>query len=145
MKRFAIVFALVLVLAISAGAQDFGKFTAEVPDGWTASQNGPTVIFTKNDNTSSLTITVDESGGANAAQLAEAFVGEFEKTGQFSEITKPEADKDGDYSFDMTNKQGVVSNCLLRVDGGKYMLMVISGAEHGGDDIMKILNSVKEK
>ena len=145
MKRFALVFALVLVLAISAGAEDFGKFTADVPAGWTATQNGPTTIFTKNDNTSNLSITVDETGGATLEQLADAFVDAFKNSGNFTDFTKPEKGEDGSITFDMKTTNGVVSNCMITSEDGKYLLVVVTGAENGGEDLVNIMNSIKEK
>ena len=47
MKRLLIALTLVAVFAAAsfAGVQDFGKFTVDVPEGWTATQNGETVAI----------------------------------------------------------------------------------------------------
>ena len=145
MKRFALIFALVLVLAVSASAMDFGKFTAEVPAGWSASKDGPTAIFTKEDNTASLSITVEETGGATTEQLAEAFVEAFKNSGNFTEFTEIEKDNDGSLTFNMKTKAGVVSNCFLSAEDGKYLLIVMTGADGNREEIANILGSVKEK
>ena len=91
MKR-SLALAAVLVLAVSAVAfgavQDFGKFTVDVASGWTASQNGPTAIITKNDNTAQLSITVDAAQGNSAKDLAAAFVENFK--GSFAKVSTPE-------------------------------------------------------
>ena len=144
MKRFALVFALVLVLAVSASAMDFGKFTAEVPAGWSATKDGPTAIFTKEDNTASLSITVEETGGATAEQLAEAFAAEFKKSG-FTDFTEIEKDNAGNLTFDMKNKAGVVSNCLITVEDDQFLLIVATGSDGNKDEMMKIIGSIKEK
>ena len=143
MKRFAVVLALVFAFAISAFAADFGAFTADVPAGWTAEQNGPTGIFTKGDNSASITITVAETGGATVQQLAEAFAAEFANNG-FTNITTPEKDSDGDYSFDMKNPNGIESHALVSVNEDKYMLVTATG-EGLEDDLVSILGSLAMK
>ena len=75
MKRFLLTVLLVFVAACAfAGVQDFGKFTIDVPAGWTATPDGETVGFVKNDETASMSITVDTTDGASAKEIADAFV-----------------------------------------------------------------------
>ena len=101
MKRLmALAAVMVLVLSFAAFAgeeKDFGAFKAYVPDGWTATQDGSTVAFTKDDNTSSVSITVEKTEGVSAKDLAAAFAEEFKKT--FTGVTEPQVDEDGDYMF----------------------------------------------
>ncbi|MBQ7577162.1 MAG: hypothetical protein IJT21_02725 [Synergistaceae bacterium] len=143
MKRFAVVLALVFAFAISAFAADFGAFTADVPAGWTAQQNGSTAIFTKDDGAGNITITVDETGGATIQQLAEAFAAEFAKSG-FTDITTPTQDNEGDYSFDMKNPNGVESHALISVHENRYMLVTATG-EGLEDDLVSILSTLAMK
>jgi len=147
MKRLLTALTLVAVFAAAsfAGVQDFGKFTIDVPEGWTASQQGPTAIFTKNDNTASLSITVDSTQGYSAADLAAAFVENFKNSGSFASVGTPEADSDGDYSWNMTNNQGVESKTILTVDDKNYVLFVATGIENAADDFGTMLGSVKSK
>ena len=147
MKRLLVALTLVAIFAAAsfAAEQDFGKFTVDVADGWTASQNGPTAIITKNDNTASLTITLDATQGYSRGDLAAAFVENFKNGGQFASVGTPEADADGDYSWNMTNKQGVESKALLTGDDEQYCLFVMTGVDAAGDEISAMLGSVKDK
>ncbi|MBQ3402175.1 MAG: hypothetical protein IJG65_02210 [Synergistaceae bacterium] len=151
MKRLmALAAVMVLVLSFAAFAgeeKDFGAFKAYVPDGWTATQDGSTVAFTKDDNTSSVSITVEKTEGVSAKDLAAAFAEEFKKT--FTGVTEPQVDEDGDYMFKMTNAQGVESIVLLTATDTEYALLVITGADAGGEGLGQILgtmeNSFKNK
>ncbi len=144
MKRLLIALTLVAVFATASfsAVKDFGAFTVDVPDGWTASQEGPTAIIVKNDNTASLTITVDSTQGNSLGDLAAAFVETFKNGGQFKSVSSPEKDSDGDYSFTMVNNQDVESKALLSEDSGKYILLVMTGEDEG---ISAMLGSIKEK
>ncbi len=145
MKRLLVVMALVALLASVAFASthDFGAFTVDVLDGWTASQEGPTAVIIKNDNTASLSITFTETEGASLGDIANAFVEEFKKT--FTSVSAPEKDADGDYSFSMVNGNGVESKALLTGDEKHYCLFVMTGVDAAGDEISKMLGSVKDK
>ncbi|MBQ7214852.1 MAG: hypothetical protein IJS39_02580 [Synergistaceae bacterium] len=78
MKRLAVlaaVFAVVLSAAAAfAGIQDFGKYTVNVPAGWTATPDGETVGIVKDDNTASMSITYDSLDGSSLKEAADAFV-----------------------------------------------------------------------
>ncbi len=142
MKRLAVLLVAVLATAAFAGVQDFGKFTVDVADGWTATQNGPTAVITKNDNTAALSITVSPAE-APIADLAKAFAAEFSKS--FATVSTPEADSDGDYSWDMVNAAGVNTHAMLHVEDGDYILITMTGVEAAGDEISAMLGSVKDK
>ena len=140
MKKTFAVFAL-LAIVFSAGAafgfvQKFDKFSVDVPEGWTANQDGPTVLLIKMDNTASMSITVADTEGMNRKALAEAFVKELNGKNL-------ERDSDGDYSFEMVNENGVTSHCLLTGDDEEYCLFVMTGIENARDDMSAILGSVK--
>ena len=145
MKRLLTVTAIIALFASAAFAatQDFGKFTVDVADGWTASQQGPTAVIVKNDNTASLSITLDATGGASRADLANAFVEEFKKS--FTSVSAPEADADGDYTFTMVNGNGIESKALLTGDDEQYCLFVMTGVDAAGDEISAMLGSVQDK
>ncbi len=99
--RRSIVLALVLALVFSVTAfadddgavRDFGIFKTFVPNDWTATQDDSTVVFVKNDNTSSMTVTVAETEGVATKDLVDAFVAEFKKT--FKDVTEPQVDEEG--------------------------------------------------
>ena len=139
MKRLAL---SALVLALTAacafgGVQDFGRFTIDVPAGWTATQDDSTVGIVKNDNTASLSITIDSTEGTPLKDIAEEFSKAFSGT-------KPEADSDGDYSFEF-NQNGVNSHCIITSEEGEYALLVMTGVENAPDDMQAILGSFKMK
>ncbi len=147
MKRLAVAVMLVILSAVMAfgAVQDFGKFSLDVPEGWTASQEGSVVLLNKNDNTAAMSITIDavpaEVNGIDA--LAAAFAQEF--AGSFKSVSTPEKDSDGDYSWDMMNAQDVNTHAMLTVKDGNYMLLTMTGAENAADDMSAILESVEEK
>ncbi|MBQ9420055.1 MAG: hypothetical protein IJU31_06760 [Synergistaceae bacterium] len=139
MKRLFVAFALVALFAVAAfaGVQDFGKFTVDVPEGWTASQDGETVAFLKNDNTASASVTVAETEGASLKELADAFV---EALG--GKNLQP---VDGTFTFEFTNENGVVSKAVLSGDDKNYALFVMTGIENAPNDFDTIINSLTEK
>ena len=148
MKRslvLAAVLAVVFSSAAFAGVQDFGKFTLDVADGWTGSNEDGTAVITKNDNTAQLTVSIAESGGATKAQLAEAFVEEFKKSGTYTEVSTPEADKDGDYSWDMKTAAGAESHAMLTVEDGHFVLLIMTNVQAAPDDFTAMLGSIKQK
>lgn len=144
MKKLFLALTLVAVFAAAsfAAVQDFGAFTLDVPANWTASQQGPTTVFTKNDNTASLSITVAETQGYALKDLADAFVGEFKKT--FKSVGTPEA-SDGGFTWTMVTPNDVESKAILAGEGSKYALFVVTGAENAPDDISAMMDSLTEK
>ncbi|MBQ7221687.1 MAG: hypothetical protein IJS28_11995 [Synergistaceae bacterium] len=141
MKRILALFAALAVIFTSASAfgfvQKFARFSVDVPEGWTANQDGDTVILIKTDNTASMSITVGDPQGMNKKALAEAFVKELNGKNL-------ERDDDGDYTFTMTNANGVESLALLTGDDDDYALFVMTGLENAKDEMMAILGSVKD-
>ena len=144
MKRLAVLAAVIAVVTASAAfAYDFGAFTMDVAAGWTASVNGPTGIVTKDDKTSSLSITIMPAEGNSAETFATAFAEEFKKS--FASVTAPKADADGSYAWEMTSAEGVKSDAMLAVEDGKCKLIVITNMEAGAGDIASMLGSLTEK
>lgn len=128
MKRLAVlsVIAVLFTAACAFGAvQDFGRFTLDIPEGWTATQDGSTVAVTKNDNTAAISMTLDSTDGASLEDLAKAFAKELN-------ATAPAATGDGDYTFTFKNQSGVDSNCLLSGGDGMYILIVMTGDDVAG-------------
>ena len=144
MKRLmALAAVLALVLSTAAFAQDFGKFSMNVADGWTATEEAPTVIVTKNDKTSSFSVTIMPAEGNTAETFANAFVEEFKKS--FATVGTPEKDAEGGYSWDMTAADGVQSKAMLAVENGSCKLVVMTNLEAGAEDIGNMLESIVEK
>ena len=140
MKRFALAALVVALTAVCAfgAVQDFGKFTLDIPAGWTATQDGSTVGIVKDDNTASMSITIDSTEGAALKDIAEELSKELSGT-------KPEADSDGNYSFDFMNQNDVNSHCIITAEEGEYALLVLTGSENAPDDMTAILGSFKMK
>ena len=145
MKRTLLALIAVAVAATMAfgAVQDFGKFTIDVAAGWTATQQGPTALINKNDNTAAMSVTVDSAQGNSAEVLAGAFVENLK--GSFASVSSPEKDSDGDYSWDMVNAQGVNTHAMLHVEDGEYILITMTGVESAGDEISAMLDSIKDK
>ena len=143
MKRLAMaVIAVVLSAAVAFGAaQDFGAFVIDVPDGWTASVNGPTGIISKADNTGNMSITVADTEGNSIEDLANAFRAEFATS--FASIGDAE-ESDGDYEWDMTTANGVESHALISVHENQYMLIVVTGAVTQ-DEVGAMLSTLQVK
>jgi hypothetical protein len=145
MKRLAVlsVTAVLFTAACAFGAvQDFGKFTLDIPAGWTARQQGPTAIVQKGENVG-FTLTIDATQGYSAKDLINAFAAEFKKT--HAEVTEPELDSDGDYSMILTNANGVKSVAMFTVIGDNYMLMVMTGMDQAGNEMRAIMGTLQEK
>ena len=144
MKRsLALAAVLALVFSSAAFAYDFGAFTMDVADGWTPSVDGPTAVVAKNDNTASLSVTIMPAEGTSAKDFATAFVEELKKS--FTSVSAPSEDTDGSYMWEMTNANGVKSTAALAVEDGNCKLVVMTGLEAAGDDIVKMLGTIKEK
>ena len=140
MKRLALAAVLALALAsVSfAGVQDFGVFTVDVPSGWTAEQDGTTVGFVKNDNTASMSVTVDENDGSSIDDLAAMFVKELNG----KNLTK---DKEGNAVFDFTTANGVTSKAVLNCDAKHFALIVLTGVENAQSEMYSIIDTLNFK
>ena len=111
--------ALVFSAAAFAAVQDFNDFTVDVPDDWTATQDGTTVGIVANDKSAAVSITVDKREGMEAKDLAAAF-------SQKLKGSEPVLEDDV-YSFTFKNDSGVESKAILSTEGDKYLLLVITG------------------
>ena len=140
MKRLplAAVLALALASVSFAGVQDFGVFTVDVPSGWTAEQDGTTVGFVKNDNTASMSVTVDENDGSSIDDLVAMFVKELNG----KNLTK---DKEGNAVFDFTTANGVTSKAVLNCDAKHFALIVLTGVENAQSEMYSIIDTLNFK
>ena len=105
--------------AAFAAVQDFKDFTVDVPDDWTATQNGTTVGIVANDNSAAVSVTVDKRDGMEAKDLAAAFAEKLKGSEPVFE--------DNVYHFDFKNEAGVESRAILNTEDDKYLLLVITG------------------
>ncbi|MBQ6775119.1 MAG: VCBS domain-containing protein [Synergistaceae bacterium] len=139
MKRLLVALTLVALFAVAAfaGVQDFGRFTIDVPEGWTATKDGETVGIVKDDNTASASITVDSTDGSSLKEIAEAFV---------EALGGKNLAADGDtFTFEFTNANGVESKAVVSGDDKDYCLIVMTGIENAPDDFSAMLESLTEK
>ena len=134
MGVLAVLAVLVFSVAAFAEVKDFKDFTVDVPDDWTAAQDGTTVSITANDNSAAISITVDAAEGMSMKDLAAAFAEKLKGSGLEEE--------DDMFTFTFTNENGVDSKAILNGEEGKYCLIVITGENPKMSDI---LDSVKEK
>ncbi|MCR4817650.1 MAG: hypothetical protein K5841_01685 [Fretibacterium sp.] len=127
MKRvFGFVAAAVMVMAASmafAAVQDFGDYTFDIPDGWTASMQSPAekmdvVSFIKSDNTASGSVTFSAKEGATLEALAGAWAQQLGGS-------TPTVDADGDYSFTFTAQGASVESQALVKDLAENIYMVV--------------------
>ena len=143
MKRFiAVISVLMAVLTASAAfavVQDFGEYTVDVIDGWTAVRQGETVYFVKNDNSASWSVMISELPG-NA--ILEQYAKDVMKQLKGSDFKF-----DGrSYSFKFKNANGQKSDAVITsISGKKFMQWGIAGAETAGKDLERLINSFSAK
>ena len=131
--------AAVMVMVASmafAAVQEFTNFTLDIPDGWTAKEDGPTVGIIKDDQTASLAISLDAlKPGDTLGDLANAM-------SQYMKGTEPEVDADGDYSF--TAHDGQI-RVLITGDDSNYLSFTMVGLETESEAIGAMINSMQKK
>lgn len=118
----------VLLSSVAFGAvQDFGKFTLNIPEGWTAKiaeGNDPeycTVDITGND--SSISFTYAPTNGYSLEDLLEDW------TNMEPTSSKPERTNDGYYMYTYKNEEGKKVVCYVRAesDGKMYTSSEMTG------------------
>lgn len=136
MRRVVLV--LIVVLTTSgaiADIREFRNFSLDVPEGWTAQEEGAVVRVVAEDGSASLTITADDPKGRAIGDLAAEF--SLELGG-----TMPEKDEDGSYTFELN---GGRSQAVITGDEEFYMLIVGTGIEATGEVLGEILDSLEMK
>ena len=126
--------ALVFSAAAFAAVQDFKDFTVDVPDDWTATQNGTTVGIVANDKSAAVSITVDKREGMEAKDLAAAFAQKLKGSEPVLE--------DDVYTFTFKNDSGVESKAILNTEDDKYLMLVITGQN---PKLEALIDSIQEK
>ncbi len=134
--------ALLCVLALSAAAygevREFEQFSADVPAGWTAEQQGATVVMKAVSSDVSLSIAVASMGEATLEEIANKL---FEQLGGVD----IEQDEDGDFGFRYRDTAGVESEVYMAdIGDGTYIVCASSGSgKPGGEMISGIIDSMK--
>ena len=125
LRKIFLCMALLLALNVtaSAGVKHFGPLSAEVPDGWTASQHGSATVIKSSRTNASVTVAVNTMGEASLSDIAEKLCEQMDGR-------ELEMDNDGDYSFLFTNHAGAECFAIMTDSGdGRYILMSASGIE----------------
>ncbi|MGO9371097.1 MAG: hypothetical protein ACLQBD_03215 [Syntrophobacteraceae bacterium] len=136
-KKAVVILTVVLTLAFSsasfAASMSFSKISVEVPDGWTASEKGISVVLVAPDKVASIGIIIDKTAGFTDQALAEAMSARLKGT-------KPTAE-DGGYSFTFpANKQGKSSKAIMLAEGNEFVMLTVTGNH---PQISTILKSIK--
>ena len=140
MKRIlGLVVVFAALFATAAFGEQFGDLSIEVADGWTASQEGSTVAIIKDDNTASLSITLESADGASLEELANAFA---QKLGGSAPQLMTEGVFEGDYAFEFTNANGVKCDALISGGDTYYLLIVVAGGDNAQDEIIAMISSI---
>ena len=133
--RRVIVLAVMLIASCAYGEiQEFTDFSLDVPEGWTAREEGHVVNVNAYDGSASLTITTDKPGESTIGELAEMFSRELGGT-------VPEKDEDDNYSFEFSDGDG---QAVITGDSDFYMLIIGTGIDTS-NQIGEILDSLEMK
>ena len=125
---------LVFSAAAFAAVQDFKDFTVDVPDDWTATQDGTTVAVVANDKSAALSITMEDREGKEPKVLAAGFA-------QALKGSEPVLE-DNVYTFTFKNEAGVESKAILSTEDDKYLMLVITGQN---PKLEALIDSIQEK
>lgn len=138
------IMAAVVVLTAScalAAVQDFGLYTVDVIDGWTAVPQGNTVYFVKNDNSASWSVMFDQlQDNMSIVQYAKGVMAQTEGY-DFKDDGK------GTYEFTFKNNNGQETHVIITELGGKnFMQWGISMANaSAGEELKKLIGSLSMK
>ena len=140
MKRiFGFVLAAAMVLAASmafAAVQEFTNFSLDIPDGWTAKEDSPSVIVTKNDDpTVALNVTMD------SLKPGDTYVDFANALAEYMKGTKPEVDADGDCIFKAPDGNGGEVIGLVRGNESVYLYFIAAGMDKDGTTLAAIMDS----
>lgn len=113
--------ALVLFLALhgSAAAQDFGTFSMDVPEDWTASAGeGGTVAAIAPKNEAAVTISAQKLEGVSPEEGVRILARELGGS-------EPQETADGEYTFGFV-RNGVTNRAIFRVRKERFILITIT-------------------
>ncbi len=136
MRRIIIFMAMLLISSCAcANVQEFRYFSLDIPDGWSAKEEGKIVTVKADDNSGSLVIMSGDPEGQSIGDMAAFFALEFNGT-------MPMKDDDGNYTFEFNKGR---SQAIVSGDEGFYMIIVGNGIENNGDVLGAILKSLEMK
>lgn len=134
-KLFTLLLSLVLCLAFASTAlgEDFGRFSMDLAEGWSAGDagDGVTVLFV-NEEGESFTITVASLEGGTlegaASQISQAYKG-----------SPPEEIEEGVWAFAFDHNG--VTSAVMMLDAGDRYVLVSSASDN--DDIEAMLDTLE--
>ena len=140
MKRILVLVAAAAIALVAttafAAVQEFTNFTLDIPDGWTAKEDSPSVIVTKNDDPSvALNVTLD------ALKPGDTYVDFANAMAEYMKGTKPEVDADGDCIFTAPDGNGGQAIVLVRGTDSVYLYFVAAGMDKEKDALAAIMDS----
>lgn len=131
--------ALLLALSSPAAAQDFSKFSLDVPQGWTASTGEEgTVAVIAPKNEAAVTIAIEKLEDLSPEEVVRIFARELG-------AGEPQKTADGEYSFQYV-RNGVSHRSIFRARKDHFLLITVSDetGKHR-ESIEGMLKSLKEK
>ena len=126
-------------ISSAGGVRKFDYFSVKVPEGWTAQQQGATVVIKSTSSNASLSIAIASRGAASFEEIVNRLCEQM----RGKELTH---DKDGNYTFQYRNTAGIDCVAVLlsvKNDGGKdaglYVVVALSGYD---DEEEKIIDEI---
>lgn len=135
MKKVLLALAMVLTFAVSASAavQEVGPVTIDVPEGWTAQQQGPAVMLIAPGQDAVLTVVSGPAQGTSAKEIAENGA---------KAVNGKDLKAEGDawsFSFSQSGAEGMM---LVSVQKDQAVVCTMIG---DNPELMKAAKSVKLK
>ena len=128
---------LALCVASHAERREFETLSLFVPSGWTAEQQGATIVMKAASSDVSLSLASGKLGEASLKEVARRLYEQLDGV-EFEE------DEEGDFYFEYRDMAGVPC-CVWVYAGGEedYLVMAVSGGDQpGGEQIEKIVSSI---
>ncbi|MBQ9565409.1 MAG: hypothetical protein IJU98_07480 [Synergistaceae bacterium] len=129
---------LALCAAVHAEMRDFETLSLLVPDGWTAEQQGTTIVMKAASSDVSLSLASGKLGEASLEDVARRL---YEQLGGVDF----EEDEEGDFYFEYRDTAGVQSGVWVYAgDEEEYLVLASSGGDKpGGEQIETIVSSIQ--
>lgn len=130
----ALSFSVIPEFPVYAEVKDFDFLAVDVPKGWTAEQQGPSMVVIKSQKSqSSLSLALSSKGNASIKEIAERL---YTQLNGFD----MEQDDEGDYSFYYVDKAGL-ENFVYVVDGDDEQY-ILSSSYAANDKDFDIINKM---
>lgn len=130
----ALFLAIFVCVAVCAARTEFRGFSVEVPEGWTAKEEGSTVTISAGDGSAAVTVTLDTTGGGSLEETAKAFSRELGGS-------EPQMEA-GVYRFTFKTPKGADSVMLISGEGKNFTAVGITGNHPEAE---KIVDSLRAK